>query len=453
MLRGFLIFNICLLSLCVFSFYHKTQAQSSEAIIAQREAQLRAELDQVMAEIEIQKSVLSQKQAEGASIERDLAILDAQISESKLKIRAREIAIAGLGKDINQKTQHIGVLGEKVDLSKSSLKQLIKKTYQLDDYSLAEVVLSNKNLSSFFQDMDSYFFINQALNSSLDNLKEAKVNTELERTTLDKKRLQEIDAKVSIEAEKRIIEKAEAEKKRLLNLSKQEQQGYQNEIRTREQKAAAIRSALFNLRDSAAIPFEKALEYATYASQKTGVRAAFILGILTQESDLGKNIGTCNRPGDPINKHWTNIMPGPEDKAAKRSSRDDQTIFVEIVTALGMSPEGTPLSCPIGNGWGGAMGPSQFIPTTWKAYSTRIANAIGVPTASPWNAQHAIMATAIYVSDLGAGGGGYSAERTAALKYYAGGNWNKPQNAFYGNQVMQKTQNIQENMINILQGV
>jgi hypothetical protein len=35
------------------------------------------------------------------------------------------------------------------------------------------------------------------------------------------------------------------------------------------------------------------LQFATEASQKTGVRPAFLLGILTQESNLGKNVGSC----------------------------------------------------------------------------------------------------------------------------------------------------------------
>ena len=63
------------------------------------------------------------------------------------------------------------------------------------------------------------------------------------------------------------------------------------------------------------------------------------------------------------------------------------------------------------------------------------------------------MASGIYLSDLGASARTYTAERTAALKYYAGGNWASPANAFYGDGVMQKATNIQENMINPLQGL
>lgn len=92
------------------------------------------------------------------------------------------------------------------------------------------------------------------------------------------------------------------------------------------------------------------------------------------------------------------------------------------------------------------MGPSQFIPTTWKGYAGRVASALGVATADPWNPQHAFMATAIYMSDLGAGAQTYTAEHTAALKYYAGGNWSLPQNQFYGNQVMGHATTFQQNI-------
>lgn len=417
---------------------------------AERQAQLQAELDRVMAEIDAQKKILSEEQKKGVSLERDVAILNAQISQAKLKIQAHDIAIQTLGKNIGQKTDRINLLGDKAEQGKSSLGQLLRKTAQIDDYSLTEIMLSNVKLSDFLQDLDSYFFVKQALNESLEVVKQARAETEVEKNSLDKQRNQEMDERISVEAEKRTIEKAEAEKKRLLNLSKTEQKNYQSQISVKEQRAAQIRSALFALRDSSAIPFGTALEYANAASAKTGVRAAFILGILTQESDLGKNIGTCNRPGDPPEKSWKEIMPGPADKAAGLSSRDDQSIFLEITASLGLDPNVTPLSCPIGKGWGGAMGPSQFIPTTWKGYASRIENVTGRGTANPWDPRDAITATAIYLADLGAGAGGYTAERTAALKYYAGGNWNKPANAFYGNQVMQKTTNIQENMIDLL---
>lgn len=416
----------------------------TEAEISAREAVLKAELDQVLKEIAAQTVILRQKQAEGSSISRDIAILTAQINEAKLKIRAKNIAIETLGKDINNKTATIHDLQERVAYGTSSLSKLVRKAEQIGDFTLAEIVLSSRQLSDFVRDADDYHVIKEQLNVALDALKDNKQKTETERTALDSKRANEIDQKISIEAEKRKIEKAEAEKARLLSLSKKEQQNYQSEISTREKRAAAIRDALFSLRDTSAIPFGSALQYATAASAATGVRPAFILAILTQESDMGKNVGRCNRPGDPPNKLWNAIM---------KPERDIEP-YKRIVAGLGLSPESKPLSCPLGSGgWGGAMGPSQFIPSTWESVAPQIAAAVGVTTPNPWDPKHAIFATAIYLSQLGAGEGGYTAERRAALRYYAGGNWNKPANAFYGDGVMQKATNIQENMIDQLKGV
>ncbi|HRH26431.1 MAG TPA: lytic murein transglycosylase [Candidatus Paceibacterota bacterium] len=425
---------------------HSAQAQvvpaPNEAQIVEQENRLKQELEAVLKEIDAQRAILQQEQAKGSTYAGELAKLTAQIKLAQSNIRAKEIAITGIGKDINSKTSQIQTLSSRVEKNHDSLAQLMRKTDQMDDFSLSEVVLSNQNFSDFFQDFDSYHFIKQSLNQTLTDIKENKQQTEAQRAELDKKRLQEIDEKVSIEGEKRKIEVAETEKKRLLNLSKQQQANYQSQINVKNTRVAQIRNALFALRDTSSIPFGTALEYANEASKVTGVRPAFILAILKQESDLGKNVGRCNRPGDPVEKQWRNIM---------KPTRDIEP-FIRITTALGIDPETQPLSCPLGSGYGGAMGPSQFIPSTWEMYAPRIARATGADVANPWNARHAIFATAIYMSDLGATAQTFTAERTAALRYYAGGNWSLPANAFYGNQVMAKAQEIQETMIDVIQG-
>jgi len=69
------------------------------------------------------------------------------------------------------------------------------------------------------------------------------------------------------------------------------------------------------------------------------------------------------------------------------------------------------------------MGPSQFIPSTWKLYEVRIGSAVGAGTPDPWIPKHAIMATALYMQELGAGTQTPSAEQKAAAQYYAGSYW------------------------------
>jgi hypothetical protein len=108
------------------------------------------------------------------------------------------------------------------------------------------------------------------------------------------------------------------------------------------------------------------------------------------------------------------------------------------------------------------MGPSQFIPSTWAIYggyvnsgsgwqynagSDAIRSLIGKSTPSnPFNNQDAFLATALLLRDNGAA----SSPRLAALRYYAGwGGASRPENQFYGDQVMQRMQRL-ENEIRIL---
>jgi membrane-bound lytic murein transglycosylase B len=429
------------------------QAQVTNESVEQRQARLQAELDQTEKDIAQWQSILTQKKGETASIQRDADILNAQIQQAKLEIKARNIAIERLGKDINVKEKTIETLDAKIERGKESLSQLIRKTNEIDSFSTVEVALSGEDISEFFRDIDSFDSIKQSLRDLFLEIRDNKSQTEVEKEKLSTKKNQETDVKVAVETQKRQVEKNEAEKKELLKISKTQEKTYEQVLKERQKKASQIRAALFALRDTAAIPFGTALAYANVVSAKTGVRPAFLLAILTQETNLGENIGTCNRPGDPASKLWTAIMPGPSDLASGKSKRNDQAAFLRITSGLGLDPASVPLSCPWQGGWGGAMGPAQFIPTTWESKQSSIAAALGKSKVSPWEPQDAFMASGLYLSELGANSGTFTAERTAALKYYAGGAWNAKKNAFYGDGVMAKARNIQENMIDPLQNV
>ena len=408
---------------------------------AQREARLTAALNSVNAEIASDQQLLTNTQSQGVSMQRDVAILDLKIKEAQLTIKANQIILEQLSKDISGKTATIQTLAGKIDANKASLGDLVRKTSEFDQGSLTEFVLTDKSFSDFFGSLDAYSQVKSALHDLYIQTADAKTQTETEKKTLVDKQTAQAAAQAKIVKNKADIQADEASKKQLLALNKQQQSDYKALIADRQAKATAIKAALFNLRDSAAIPFGTAYQYALIAQQKTGIRPAFLLAILTQETNLGKNVGTCNRPQDPPSKHWQAIMKPDRDYAP----------YLAITQALGIDPNNQPLSCPLGgSGYGGAMGPAQFIPSTWVLMQDRIAAATGDNPVSPWSAKDAFMASALYLTDLGAANGGTYAEKTAALKYYAGAAWQKSANQFYGNQVIAKAASIQTNMIDPL---
>ncbi|MEK7514481.1 MAG: hypothetical protein AAB587_01530 [Patescibacteria group bacterium] len=445
--------------LSMFSFPYVSHAQTvSPDAVAQREAQLRAEYEAVQLEIAKWQQTLQSKQRESVSLERDIAILNAEITSAQLKIKAQNIRIRQLGKDISVKNATIQTLSERIERGRESLAVLMRKTNELDSYSLVEIALAGKDLSEFLGDFDSFQSVNRSLQELFEEIRATKEENETQKDVLQKRKDQETDIKVSVETEKRVVEKKEGEKKGLLSINKNQEKAYQTILNEREKRAAEIRAVLFTLRDSEGIPFGEALEYANFASGKTGIRSALILAILTQESDLGKNQGSCIlsslENGDGVGKNtgsaFEKIMKAPRDTEP----------FRDITSRLGRDWRITPVSCPpearwsSSRGYGGGMGPSQFIPSTWELFKERVGVALSVSgnIANPWDPRHSFIATAIYLKDLGAGAGGYTAERNAACRYYSGRSCDnrRPANTFYGNEVVVKAQNIQENMIDPL---
>lgn len=385
---------------------------------------------------DLQVQLAAQKSRSGA-LQGNVNSLISQINSTQNKIKGQINTISSLSSQIGEKQKAINELDAELDRQHDSMRQLVKRTNELDQKGALYVMLSSESVTDFYQDLDDFLSIKQSLYASLDKVKEIKSMTEGQKIDLQDKQAQALDAKNALEFEKKKIQSSEAQARLLLNTSKTEEQKRATLVAEQQKKVASIQSKLFSFAGGAtkAIPFKDAYAYAQNASAATGIRPAFILAILTQESSLGKNVGTCNRAGDPVSKSYKNIM----------HPKRDIPPFLRITAALGLNPDTTPVSCPIaGGGWGGAMGPSQFIPSTWEAVRGKVAAALGIPAANPWVARDAIMATAVYLKDRG-GIGSETNERNAACRYYSGRSCDgkKPANSFYGNSVMSLARRVQ----------
>lgn len=437
-------------SIALLVFVVGAASARAQTSVEQRERELQEQLEKTLKEIAGLQVFYNQKSQERASLERDVELLDAQIEKSRLSIQARNIAIQQLGGKIGEKEGAIVGLGEKMDRQKQSLAQLIRKTNEVDEYSLVEIALSNQNISDFFEDLDSFESINLSLQSSFREIENTKADTEVEKKTLEERRTEEIELRKLQELEKQSIEVQEAEKQEVLSVTRGQEGLYQQLITQRQQTAAQIRAELFRLRGSTAISFGEALEYAEQASAKTGVRAALLLGTLQQETRLGDFLGNGNWQTDshPDRDRW---------------------IFPLIMKDLGLDPNAMPVSKAPSYGWGGAMGPAQFIPSTWVLYAGYVCNKVaqtcvydkskdkigaltGNTPPNPYNPKDAFMAAAILLRDNGADRGTYDAERLAALRYFAGWtNATNPSYAFYGDEVMRLATGYQQ-QVDILKG-
>lgn len=419
------------------------------SLVGERRAELEAELAELEVQIEGFRGVISEKQKERTSLERDVAILDAQIDKSRLEIRTRNLTVGKLTNSIGEKSARIVLLDQKIESEKTSLAELLRKVHELDQASLVELMLSYETLSDFFVDFDNFDTVQVALQFSFGEIRRTQAVAGEERSSLEERKTEEVQLRTLQEFEKQRTEQREAEKQNLLKVTKGQEAEYQKVLKSTQRDAAKIRSELFLLQGSAAIPFEKAVEYANLAFEKTGVRPAFILGVIAQESNLGENVGQCLLTNQPQKGDGIGVNTGRIFKGVMKPDRDVD-VFISIVQQIGLDPYRMVVSCPPGYGYGGAMGPAQFIPSTWVLYEDKIAQLSSQSPPNPWDPRTAFIAAGILLKENGGAAGTYQAERLAALRYFAGwGNANKSAYAFYGDDVMALAQKYQ-NQIDII---
>lgn len=181
--------------------------------------------------------------------------------------------------------------------------------------------------------------------------------------------------------------------------------------------AEEIKSERFELIGAAdPLNFGDALNIANDASQRTAIRPAFLLAISQEEMNLEK-FDMCYLT-DLKTGEGMRLVDGKKMAKVMKPERDIQD-FLKITKELGKNPLKTPITCPMSFGWGGAMGPLDFIPSTWMQYRSQI-EAITAKSADPWDIQDAFLAAAIYLSESGAESKTKQGEWKAAMIYFSG---------------------------------
>lgn len=409
-----------------------TEAEKDELRICEKQ------LNEEYAAIENQKNKVV---GERKSLESDKKLIDLKVAEVKNKIKTTQTTIKKLSGDITVKESNIKILGQKINKNVSYLSNTLSEMRKLDDIRAVIAFSKDETFAEVFKDFGDYRFIQDELSKNMDNLKTNRKFEEVEKEVLLDKKDEAAALKAKQELDRKEKEKRSKEKNELITLTKQQEKDYEKVLLEKKAKAAAIKTRLFSFAggNTAAIPFGTALSHAELAQAQTGTPAAFVLAILTQESALGANVGKCYLT-DTATGYGINVKTNAVMKNTMKPTRDVQP-FLDITSSLGMDWRKTVVSCPIAGvaGWGGAMGPAQFIASTWKTIASRVAAITG--SSNPWNAKDSIVASATYLSDLGASNS-YLSQIKAACKYYGTGG----SNCSYGKQVMARVAKIQNDI-------
>lgn len=410
-----------------------TQLQAAAATTTEERARLEAELLDLEKQISEYENQIVSYQKQGKSLKGEISTLNNKIAKLNLQIKAVDLTLRDLDRKLGETQNRIHETEYSIESNRAMLGVLLKNMSIHDQTNMMEMFLTNPKISDFFSDLNNISLLQINIRETIAEIRslQEQLNNEKEQYALA--RADAATIKTYQAAQRTEADAIKKNKNVLLSATQGQESKYQQLVQEKEKTAAEIRKRIFQMLGGGQMSFGEAYQYAKFAEQATNVRAALILAVLDRESALGKNVGRCS--------YKTSMSP------------KNQEIFLKIVSELNLNPDTIMVSCANGDGvYGGAMGPAQFIPSTWMMYRDEISKITGQNPASPWNNADAFVATGLYLRDAGASGAvSIDQERKAAAKYYAGGNWSR----FlwtYGDAVVTRAEEFQDDVDTLASG-
>ncbi len=374
---------------------------------------LEEKLRQLEQEIAEHENVIVKHRKQGKSLQNEINQLNARIQKLNLQIRSVNLKLKKLNQEINVTSKKITSTEVEIISNKEIISKTLQEIYEQSNQNLLMILLQNPQISDFFININNLNALQGNIQIVLKKLVDLKTEYINQKEQLSLEYADAAALKSYQENQNQMVKQLQKERKDILTITKGKEAEYQKLVIEKKKTAAEVRKQIFKLLGGGELEFEKAYELAKMAEKATGVRVALILAVLDRESALGRNIGQCD--------YKTAMHP-----------RRDTPAFLEIISELNLQKDLEAgiikVSCPIrrDGAFGGAMGPAQFIPSTWNIYKKRVAEITGNNPPSPWRNADAFVATALYLKDAGAGpGSSLAKQREAAAKYYAGSRWRR----------------------------
>lgn len=358
------------------------------------------------------------------TLQNQISAFKKKIQNLEYQIKQSNVMVKDLSLQIDDTKVSIDKTSIKINNSQTQIINILQSIYEEDQKPSVQILLEG-NLSDFFDNLAYLESLNFQVSGLLESTKDLKSYLTGQKDKMDGEvgQLQKTIALQSLQKQEN--EQNKKEQEQYLKLTEAQYQQQLKDKQEAETKASKIKAQLFQMLGVSKVPtFGEALEVAKTAANMVGIRPAFLLAIISQESAIGKNVGQCVLV-DTSTGNGKRISTGGAVIRVMKPSRDISP-FMQITAASGRDPYKTPVSCWIPayvsgspSGWGGAMGPAQFIPSTWNLFTDRLKALLGTAP-DPWGIKDSFTAAGLYLADLGASAQTSAKESSAASRYYGG---------------------------------
>lgn len=431
-------FSVIIIIILVSNAWITNHAFSaSQGVLSEIEEKSK-QIQELEKQIQNLENQISKKRGESRTLENEVSQLDSRVKSIQLEIRKLQLSIGQMNDEITETNGKIKESEETIDKQKLALAQIIKVLSRNDNENLTQIIFKYDSISDFFSYLNNIQNTQDNLRISIQKIRNVKIELEETKEELSNKKFELERLRSFQEIERSSLNGAKKEKDRLLKETKGQESKFQKLIQQSKFDIEKIREQVTFLQQNG-ISVEDAVKFAQLAAIRVGIRPGFLLAILEVESEMGKRVGTGNWLDDMYNCYLRLRKP--------QRAETEKNAFFAIISKLGLDPNSVKVSREPNYGCGGAMGPAQFIPSTWLAYEGEVARLTGHNPPNPWSIEDSFMASAIKLARGGANTKTAQGEIRASKSYISGNpNCSSSICKYYSNTVQRKADQIEASL-------
>ncbi len=187
------------------------------------------------------------RQAEKASLENEIGIIEDQVSKKTLDVEALGSEIEQLDLEIDQTDLEIKTKEIEIELQKRKLAEYLQKIYEGSQRDYVELFFTYENFSDFF---DHIYYLEQAqgnVKNSLAQIKQLREQLTAQKAALDTTRGRQVELRMALEKQKESLEVHKVYKERLIVQTTLSAEKYQSLLEQARREQAEIDSDISRL--------------------------------------------------------------------------------------------------------------------------------------------------------------------------------------------------------------
>ena len=184
-------------------------------------------LQEIEAEIAAYESALLEVGAEKDTLQKAISGLELERKKVLADISYTQNKISSTDLEINKLTLEVENTERDITKNEKAIAEIIRNLHFSDNDTLIELLLSNENLSAFWNQVEDLETVRDNIQAQVHNLVSLKILLEGKRNDETNKREDLVELKEQYSGQQAVLENNKAEKNELLEITKNEEESYQ----------------------------------------------------------------------------------------------------------------------------------------------------------------------------------------------------------------------------------